>query len=31
MKVDHNLGFTNEPLQVDVECMEIITEEGFEK
>lgn len=31
MQVDHNLGYTNEALQVDVECMEIITEDGFEK
>ncbi|XP_061401017.1 acid-sensing ion channel 5-like, partial [Musca vetustissima] len=31
MQVDHNLGYTSEPLQVDVECVEIITEDGFEK
>ncbi|KAI8123537.1 Sodium channel protein Nach [Lucilia cuprina] len=30
MQVDHNLGYTNESLQVDVDCIEIITEEGFE-
>ncbi|XP_061396699.1 acid-sensing ion channel 5-like, partial [Musca vetustissima] len=30
MQVDHNLGYTSEPLQVDVECVEIITEDGFE-
>ncbi|XP_075153217.1 sodium channel protein Nach-like [Haematobia irritans] len=30
MQLDHNLGYTNKPLQVDVECMEITTAEGFE-
>lgn len=31
MQVDHNLGYTSESLQVDVDCIEIITEEGFER
>lgn len=31
MQLDHNLGYTNESLQLDVDCIEIISEEGFEK